>query len=61
MSKLIGILTAGGDTPGLNAAIRGTGKAALGEYGFEVIGSKTASAGWSITGSCAWTGTFSPT
>ena len=38
MSKLIGILTAGGDTPGLNAAIRGIGKAALGEYGFEVIG-----------------------
>ncbi len=40
MSKLIGILTAGGDTPGLNAAIRGIGKAALGEYGFEVIGFK---------------------
>ncbi|MBN2025532.1 MAG: 6-phosphofructokinase [Actinobacteria bacterium] len=40
MSKLIGILTAGGDTPGLNAAIRGIGKAALGEYGFEVVGFK---------------------
>ena len=29
MSKYIGILTSGGDTPGLNAAIRGIGKAAL--------------------------------
>ncbi len=31
--KRIGILTAGGDSPGLNAAIRGVGKAALGYYG----------------------------
>ncbi len=30
MTKYIGILTAGGDSPGLNAAIRGVGKAALG-------------------------------
>jgi len=29
MTKHIGILTAGGDSPGLNAAIRGVGKAAL--------------------------------
>jgi 6-phosphofructokinase 1 len=36
--KRIGILTAGGDCPGLNAAIRGVGKAALGQYGIEVIG-----------------------
>jgi len=36
--KRIGILTAGGDSPGLNAAIRGVGKAALGQYGWEVIG-----------------------
>ena len=36
--KRIGILTAGGDCPGLNAAIRGVGKAALGRYGIEVIG-----------------------
>ena len=28
--KRIGILTAGGDCPGLNAAIRGVGKAVLG-------------------------------
>jgi len=38
MTKQIGILTAGGDSPGLNAAIRGVGKAAEGYYGMEVIG-----------------------
>jgi 6-phosphofructokinase 1 len=38
MAKLIGLLTAGGDSPGLNAAIRGIGKAALGSYGMKVIG-----------------------
>src|SRR5262245_55507150 len=37
-NKRIGILTAGGDCPGLNAAIRGVGKAAVGRYGMEVIG-----------------------
>ena len=36
-SRRIGILTAGGDSPGLNAAIRGVGKTALG-YGMEIIG-----------------------
>jgi 6-phosphofructokinase len=36
--KRIGILTAGGDSPGLNAAIRAVGKAAVGEYGWEMIG-----------------------
>lgn len=36
-SQRIGILTAGGDSPGLNAAIRAVGKAAIGE-GWEVIG-----------------------
>lgn len=36
-SKRIGILTAGGDAPGLNAAIRGFGKAALSE-GWELVG-----------------------
>ena len=36
--KRIGILTAGGDSPGLNAAIRGVGKAAHGYYGMQVIG-----------------------
>lgn len=38
MSKHIGILTAGGDSPGLNAAIRGIGKTALGEYSMQVTG-----------------------
>jgi len=36
--KRIGILTAGGDCPGLNAAIRGVGKAALGFYGIQLLG-----------------------
>jgi 6-phosphofructokinase 1 len=36
--RRIGILTAGGDSPGLNAAIRGVGKAALGYYGMEIVG-----------------------
>ncbi|HWH69326.1 MAG TPA: ATP-dependent 6-phosphofructokinase [Candidatus Sulfotelmatobacter sp.] len=36
--KRIGILTSGGDSPGLNAAIRGVGKAALGFYGMDLIG-----------------------
>ena len=31
-------MTAGGDSPGLNAAIRGVGKTALGFYGMEIIG-----------------------
>ena len=38
MSKTIGILTAGGDSPGLNAAIRGVGKAAIRRYGMRVVG-----------------------
>lgn len=38
MSKYIGILTAGGDSPGLNAAIRGVGKALLGYYGMHIVG-----------------------
>lgn len=36
--KRIGILTSGGDCPGLNAAIRGVGKAALTRHGIEVVG-----------------------
>ena len=36
--KKIGILTAGGDCPGLNAAIRGVGKTAIVNYGMKVIG-----------------------
>ena len=38
--KRIGILTAGGDSPGLNAAIRGVGKALINEAGWEMIGFK---------------------
>lgn len=38
MARRIGILTAGGDSPGLNAAIRAVGKAAQRAYGMEVIG-----------------------
>ena len=36
--KRMGILTAGGDSPGLNAAIRGVGKTCLSHYGMEIIG-----------------------
>ena len=43
--KRIGILTAGGDCPGLNAAIRGVGKTAIVEYGMEVIGFNAGYAG----------------
>jgi ATP-dependent phosphofructokinase / diphosphate-dependent phosphofructokinase len=38
MSKLIGILTAGGDTPGLNAAIRAVGKTAMNKHDMQVVG-----------------------
>jgi len=38
MAEFVGILTAGGDSPGLNAAIRGVGKAAIGAYGMQIIG-----------------------
>ncbi len=34
----IGILSSGGDCPGINAAIRGVGKTAMVEYNMEVIG-----------------------
>ena len=40
MSKYVGVLTAGGDSPGLNAALRGVGKAAIESYGMQVIGFK---------------------
>ena len=38
MSKTIGILTAGGDSPRLNAATRGVGKAALLGHDMHTIG-----------------------
>ncbi|MFV0471334.1 MAG: 6-phosphofructokinase [Paludibacteraceae bacterium] len=34
----IGILSSGGDCPGINATIRGVGKTAIHKYGMEVIG-----------------------
>jgi ATP-dependent phosphofructokinase / diphosphate-dependent phosphofructokinase len=37
MAKRIGVLTAGSDCPGLNAAIRAIGKAAQGSFGMEVM------------------------
>ena len=37
-TKRVGILTAGGDAPGLNAVIRGFGKTAINHYGMELIG-----------------------
>ena len=40
MSECIGVLTAGGDSPGLNAAIRGLGKTSRNKYEIEVIGFK---------------------
>ncbi len=36
--KKFGILTSGGDAPGLNAAIRGVARTAIDEYGMRVIG-----------------------
>jgi 6-phosphofructokinase 1 len=39
-TRCIGILTSGGDCPGLNAAIRGIAKAAIQEFGIKVIGIK---------------------
>jgi 6-phosphofructokinase len=36
--KHVGILTSGGDCPGLNAALRGFGRAAIQRFGMEVLG-----------------------
>lgn len=38
--RRVGVLTGGGDCPGLNAVIRGVTKASIGQYGMEVIGIK---------------------
>ena len=38
MYKQIGILTGGGDAPGLNAAIRAVVRTAVGEFGMNVVG-----------------------
>jgi phosphofructokinase-like protein len=38
MNRHVGVLTAGGDCPGLNAVLRGIGKSALEYYGMQVVG-----------------------
>ena len=38
MTKYVGVLTAGGDTPGLNAALRGLGKSADGPFDMHLVG-----------------------
>jgi ATP-dependent phosphofructokinase / diphosphate-dependent phosphofructokinase len=38
MTKQVGVLTAGGDSPGLNAVLRGIGKAAQENFRMELIG-----------------------
>jgi ATP-dependent phosphofructokinase / diphosphate-dependent phosphofructokinase len=38
IGQRIGILTAGGDCPGINAAIRGVGKTAIVKYGMTLVG-----------------------
>ena len=49
----IGILSSGGDCPGINATIRGVGKTAIMHYGMEVIDSGVAvlsmHAPWEVT------------
>lgn len=39
-TKKIGIMTGGGDCPGLNAVLRAVVKTVIGKYGYEVIGFK---------------------
>ena len=38
MYKQIGILTGGGDAPGLNAVIRAVVRTAVGEFGMKCVG-----------------------
>jgi 6-phosphofructokinase 1 len=38
MARRVGVLTAGGDSPGLNAVLRGVGKAAMDCFGMSFIG-----------------------
>ncbi|MCD6576643.1 MAG: ATP-dependent 6-phosphofructokinase [Anaerolineaceae bacterium] len=38
MTINVGVLTAGGDTPGLNAALRGLGKSAMYKYDLQLVG-----------------------
>ncbi len=45
MSKIIGVLTSGGDAPGMNAAIRAVTRSALAR-GYEVYGIRVALRAW---------------
>ncbi|MGB4594492.1 MAG: ATP-dependent 6-phosphofructokinase [Anaerolineaceae bacterium] len=45
MTKRVGLLTAGSDSPGVNAAIRGFGRSAVNTYQMELIGFKDGFAG----------------
>ncbi len=51
MKKRIGVLTGGGDCPGLNAVIRGVVKAAIIQHGWEVVGIEDGFDGL-LTGRC---------
>ena len=44
--KRIGVLTGGGDCPGLNAVIRAVAKTAMGVYEVEVVGIRDAFRGF---------------
>ena len=46
MKSRIGVLTTGGDCPGLNAAIRGIAKPAMSDFHIEVIGIEKGFRGW---------------
>ena len=52
MYKTIGIVTGGGDAPGLNAVIRAAVKTAVGEYGARVIGIEDSFEG--LLGQTSW-------
>ena len=65
----VGILTSGGDCPGINATIRGVCKAAINHYGMEVYGIRNGFRGLldndivrlgnnSLTGLLNWGGTI---
>lgn len=49
--KTIGILTSGGDAPGLNSAIRGVCRSAMNNYGIKIIGIKNGFRGL-VNGDC---------
>ena len=53
MTKTIGVITAGGDTPGLNSALRALGKTASGRYGMHEWAFVMASAASWKTAPCA--------